>query len=200
MSEPLELTPEMEVERVAIAQRIFEGRMIENDAKGMQQEESQTGRRKTANESKDVPLEKMFRCQGENPGCGLSKPANAFYKEIQTICSECSVKLARKHGIDLYWVPLALNCYEITRRLAAEAKALATPEGREKGWSALVINHGIEAGRNRFVERMIEGTKRAPTEMAWVIELHEKYKGWFFGHYDIPKEKYSNLPKNELLG
>ncbi len=199
MSEPLELTPDMEVDKVAMVQRIFEGRMIDPNSEGMQPQENRAARPHTANESKNVPLEKMYRCQAENPGCGLSKPANAFYKEIQTLCSECAVKLARKHAIDLYWVPMALNCYDITRRLAGEAKALATPEGQEKGWTALVVNHGIEAGRNRFVERMIEGTQRAPTEMAWVVELHEKYKGWLFGHYDIPKEKYSNIAKNGLL-
>jgi hypothetical protein len=190
-------TPQMEKDAVDMVQRIFEGRIVDPNAEAQEENGSFTGRKATG---KDVPLEKMFRCQGELPGCGLPKPANGFYKEIKEICSECALKLAQKHGIDLYWVPLAINCYSITRTLAAEAKRLATPEGQEKGYTALVINRGIDKGRDHFVKSMIEGTKRDPTATEWVTELHDRYKGWLFGHYDIPKEKYSNLPKNDLLG
>lgn len=193
------MTPELEKETVSMVQRIFEGRIVDPNAEAQEENDSFSASKKYGH-GKDVPLEKMFRCQGELPGCGLSKPANGFYKEIKEICSECALKLAQKHGIDLYWVPLAINCYSITRTLAAEAKRLATPEGQDKGWNALVVHHGINKGRDHFVRSMIEGTKRDPTATEWVVELHEKYKGWLFGHYDIPKDKYSNLPKNDLLG
>lgn len=182
-----------------MVQRIFEGRIV-NYKQSNQTEVPKTTQHRSGNDDPAVPLVKMFRCQAENPGCGLSKPANEFYKEIQEICSACANRLAQKHSIDLYWVPLVINCYAITRGLGAEANSLATPEGREKGYNQLVINHGIETGRNHFVRSMIEGTMRAPLEQRWAVSLHERYRAWIFDHYDIPKEKYSNLPKNKLLG
>lgn len=141
--------------------------------------------RKTANELPSVPLMKTYKCQGDVPGCGLSKPANEFYKEFNTICSECALKLVRKHSTDLYWVPLILHCYEMTRKIRDEAERLATKEGREAAYGALVVNKEVDRGRSHFVVEMIAGTKRAPHETEWVTNLYERYRGWIFKFYGI---------------
>lgn len=176
-------------EAVNLVQKVFGGRIIDPNAEGVSEQKltpAQASRRKTANEDKDVPLVKMFKCQGENPGCGLSKPANEFYKEFNTLCSACALKLVQKHGTDLYWVPLIINCYEVARKVRAECERLATPEAREAAWSKLVANHEIDIGRNHFVKSMIEGTKKAPTETEWVNDLYGRFRNWMLKYYEIP--------------
>lgn len=186
---------------VEFIQKLFDGRVIDVQ-QGMEPAEMPAPSRapqKTANEAPDVPVMKMFRCMGENPGCGIAKPANAFYQEIKDLCSECVLKLAHKHQIDIYWVPLAVNCYHITRKIRDEAHALATSAGRDAGYTKLVVNKEIEKGRNHFVKSMVEGTKKDPLNQEWVMDLYGRYRGWIMKAFEVPAEKYSNLPKNNLL-
>lgn len=172
-----------EREAVNLIKQKFGGRIIDPSAPTHTQ--ASAPRRKTANESPDVPLMKMYKCQGELPGCGLSKPANEFYKEFNTLCSECALKLVRKHGTDLYWVPLIINCYEIARRCRAECERIATAEQKEAAFKFLVANKGIDGGRNHLVSEMIAGTKRAPMETEWVTDLYSRFKTWMLKAYGI---------------
>jgi hypothetical protein len=173
-------------EAVNLIKDTFGGREIDPNAEpGPGLAPATTQRLRTANEGKGVPIDKMYRCQGEIPGCGLSKPANAFYKEFNTLCSECALKLVQKHSTDLYWIPLILNCYNLTRSIRDEAERGATKEGREQAYSSLVVNKEIDRGRNHFVSEMISGTKRAPMEIEWVTSLYDRYRGWIFGHYGL---------------
>jgi hypothetical protein len=174
-------------EAVKMIMEKFQGRFVDPNSEGVSDADKPTPaqRRRMGNEDKDVPLVKMFKCQGDNPGCGLSKPANEFYKEFNTLCSECSLKLVRKHGTDLYWVPLIINCYEVARGIRTECERLATPEAREAAWSKLVVNHEIDIGRNHFVKSMIEGTKRAPNENEWVTNLYSRFRTWMLKYYGI---------------
>jgi hypothetical protein len=195
---PLELSPEMEKERIDLLKEKFGLREVDPNS-GVYSDPFFDTKKRTTRKAHEPPVVKLFRCQGENPGCGAAKPASEFYKETQTLCAQCCLALVRKHATDLYWVPLILNCYDITRNIAAEAKTLATPEGRELARIRLVVDRGIEKGRNHFVKSMIEGTRRAPMESVWVTELYDRYRGWIMTQYDVPPEKYSNLPKNGLL-
>ncbi len=176
-------------EAVKLVQNVFGGKIIDSNAEAVsgiyKPTPAQSMRRKTANEDKDVPLVKMFKCQGENPGCGLSKPANDFYKEFNTLCSACALKLVQKHATDLYFVPLIINCYEVARKIRAECERLAAPEAREAAYSKLVIGKEIDIGRNHFVKSMIEGTKKAPTETEWVTDLYSRFRVWMFKYYGI---------------
>jgi hypothetical protein len=172
-----------EKEAIDLIKEKFGGRILDPESEGTS--EAAAPRRKTANESPDVPLMKMYKCQGELPGCGLSKPANEFYKEFNTLCSECALKLVRKHGTDLYWVPLIINCYEIARKCRVECERVATKEGREAAYTELVVNKKIDTGRNHFISKMIEGTKRAPTEQEWVVDLYGRFKIWMLKFYGI---------------
>lgn len=186
----MELDPN---EAVNLIKEKFGGREIDpNEETGPGLAPATTQRLRTANEGKGVPLEKTYKCQGEMPGCGLSKPANAFYKEFNTLCSECALKLVQKHSTDLYWVPLVLNCYEISRKIRDEAERSATKEGREQAYSSLVVNKEIERGRGHFVAEMIAGTKRAPQETEWVTSLYDRYRGWIFKHYGLANNTKTN--------
>lgn len=144
-----------------------------------------TPRRRTANEDSAVPLMKMYRCQDSLPGCGLSKPANEFYKEFNTICSACALNLVRKHNTDLYWVPLILNCYELARKVRAECERLATPEGIEAARKTLVVNKEIEVGRGHLIDSMIAGTKKDAMATEWVTDLYDRFRKWMLKHYGI---------------
>ena len=193
----MELDPK---EAVNLIKEKFGGREIDPEDSQPGLAQATVRRLKTANEDKAVPLEKMYRCQAEMPGCGLQKPANAFYKEFNTLCSECALKLTRKHSTDLYWVPLILNCYDLTRKIRDEAERLATKEGREAAYSALVVNKDIDRGRNHFVAEMIAGTKRAPMETEWVTSLYDRYRGWIFKFYGIENntKKEAGTARNSL--
>ncbi len=147
---------------------------------------------------KKIIAEQLFRCHGAG-GCGQALPQNSFYKDLIGICIPCAEKIAFNYAAHVEDVSLISSCFETTKHMLEEARAMLPLAVWQAGYDKLVAGGKIDVGSRHFIKSMLVGTQNNPTDLAFFSDLRDRYKAWLFNELGVSADLYSNKPKSSGL-
>jgi hypothetical protein len=119
----------------------------------------------------DNPLERLYPCCLDG-GCGQSKPAAAFYKNVQNICARCADKLVLKTGCTYEEIANVVFLISDRKNLYEELKdqVVKIPfDVREECFT-------------RYIAAWLRGARNNPTDFAFFESLNKTYRNWLVSY------------------